>query len=217
MLESFQLEWVIRILCALIAGTLIGQERQIKSKEAGVRTHAIVAMSACLLMIISKHGFGDSEKFDAARVAAQVVSGVGFLGAGLIFIRNDFIEGLTTAAGVWATSAIGLCFGTGMYILGVVTSVLMIFIQISYQHLFQSEHLPRSSMKVRMFLRPEATAEDVFNALKSSGYSCTQFRFHPHENGWILKTEIYTFMNVKPQEFLSELEDNEMIDKAELL
>ena len=217
MFQNFQLEWVLRIICSLLAGMIIGQERQNKSKEAGVRTHTIVAMSACLLMIVSKYGFEDMEKFDAARVAAQVVSGVGFLGAGLIFIRNDFIQGLTTAAGIWATSAIGLCFGTGMYIMGFVTSALMYYIQSSFHPLFQADHMPRSSLKVRLYLQPDVSASDVFTALKSSGYTATQYRFHPHENGWIMNTEIYTYSNVKPLEFISELESYDKIDKAELL
>ena len=217
MFQNFQIEWVLRILCSLIAGMIIGRERQNRSKEAGVRTHTIVAISACLLMIVSKYGFDDTEKYDAARVAAQVVSGVGFLGAGLIFVRNDLIQGLTTAAGVWATSALGLCFGAGMYMLGFVVCILMYFIESRFSPLLQAEHLPRSSMKVRLYLKPDVCAEDVNNALKSSGYTATQYRFHPHENGWIMNTEIYTFMNVKPQEFIRELESYDKVDKAELL
>ena len=112
---NFQAEWVLRLVCAVLAGILIGYERHNRAKAAGIRTHAIVALASCLLMIVSKHGFDGAEKYDAARIAAQVVSGVGFLGAGVIFVRNDNVRGLTTAAGIFMTAAIGLCFGSGMY------------------------------------------------------------------------------------------------------
>lgn len=104
-------------------------------KEAGVRTHFIVAMAAALVMLISKYGFSDvvvlpSHQVDVSRVAASVVSGVGFLGAGLIFVRKYTINGLTTAAGIWATSAIGMAIGGGMYAVGIMGTVIILLAQV---------------------------------------------------------------------------------------
>lgn len=125
----FQMELMFRIILATIFGLIIGQERKSRNKSAGVRTHAIVALGAALIMIVSKYGFTDIPSYDAARVAAQVVSGVGFLGAGIIFVRNNLVNGLTTAAGMWATAGLGLALGSGMYVVGICTGVLVILMQ----------------------------------------------------------------------------------------
>ena len=94
------------------------KSRKNRRKEAGVRTHVIVALASCLMMEISKYGFFDLGKFDGARIAAQVVSGIGFLGAGMIFVHKNSIKGLTTAAGVWATSGIGMAVAEQDYLSG---------------------------------------------------------------------------------------------------
>lgn len=129
-----QLEYIVRVLVAGFCGAMIGYERKNKLKEAGIRTHFIVALTSALIIIISKYGFYDivgtpGIGLDPARVAAQVVSGVGFLGAGLIFIRNQSISGLTTAAGMWATAGIGLAIGCGLYLLGIVSSIIILISQ----------------------------------------------------------------------------------------
>ena len=129
-----QLEYIVRVLVAGFCGAMIGYERKNKLKEAGIRTHFIVALTSALIIIISKYGFYDivgtpGIGLDPARVAAQVVSGVGFLGAGLIFIRNQSISGLTTAAGMWATAGIGLAIGCGLYLVGIVSSIIILIAQ----------------------------------------------------------------------------------------
>lgn len=122
----------IRLLLACICGGLVGYERTNRGKGAGIRTHVIVALASALMMIVSKYGFGDlSQKADGARIAAQVVSGVGFLGAGMIYFNGRHsVKGLTTAAGIWATSGIGLAIGAGMYAMGIITSALIVIMQI---------------------------------------------------------------------------------------
>lgn len=125
-----QSEFVLRILIAGICGVIIGYERMNRNKEAGVRTHAIVALSASLIMVISKYGFEDIPDYDAARVAAQVVSGIGFIGAGIIFVKNKMVSGLTTAAGIWATAGIGLAIGAGLYFVGIITTIMIVVIQV---------------------------------------------------------------------------------------
>ena len=130
-----QAELLCRIIIAGICGGIIGYERKNRNKEAGIRTHMIVALGASLIMIVSKYGFADilgeqGIALDPSRIAAQIVTGVGFLGAGMIFMRKNTISGLTTSAGIWATSAIGMSIGSGLYLLGIVTTVLIVVIQI---------------------------------------------------------------------------------------
>ena len=135
------LELFARILVACVCGAAIGFERSKRYKEAGIRTHIIVCCAAALMMIISKYAFldvldttgkafGGLRTADPGRVAAQVVSGISFLGAGVIFKNNGSVSGLTTAAGLWATAGIGLAVGGGMYILGVFTTALIVIFQL---------------------------------------------------------------------------------------
>ena len=124
-----ELEFLISILIAVILGFAIGYERKLRFKEAGIRTHTIVCAGSALIMVVSKYGFGDSVEADASRVAAQIVSGIGFLGAGIIIYRKHEIHGLTTAAGVWATSGVGMATGAGLYIVATGATVIIIAIQ----------------------------------------------------------------------------------------
>jgi putative Mg2+ transporter-C (MgtC) family protein len=112
---------------ALLLSALIGLEREIRQKSAGLRTHTLVGVGAAVFMLISKYGFSDVLEpgkvvLDPSRVAAQIVSGVGFLGAGIIFVRRDAVRGLTTAAAIWVTAAVGACVGAGLPILGAITT-----------------------------------------------------------------------------------------------
>ena len=123
--------FIIRLLLATIFGALIGLEREYHAKEAGVRTHLLVALGSCLFMILSIYGFDafldhDNVSFDPSRIASQVVAGLGFIGAGTIILHKQAVRGLTTAAGVWVTAAIGLACGNGMYILAGVTTVTVL-------------------------------------------------------------------------------------------
>lgn len=115
----------LRLLAALALGGLIGLEREYRSKDAGFRTHFLVALGSALFCIVSQFGFGDGVK-DTSRVAAQVVSGIGFIGAGTIIFQKNVVRGLTTAAGLWVTAAIGLACGTAMYIEAVIATALVL-------------------------------------------------------------------------------------------
>lgn len=124
-----ELWYLLRIFAALILGFAIGIERKMRYKEAGIRTHAIVSAGACLIMIISKYGFTDVGATDGARIAAQIVSGIGFLGAGIIMYRRDSLRGITTAAGIWATAGIGMAVGAGLYLVAAGATALIIGLQ----------------------------------------------------------------------------------------
>lgn len=135
-----ELIYVFRVIIAGICGIIIGYERKSRAKEAGIRTHFIVASAAALIMIVSKYGFFDliqqaiaegvEVKLDPSRIASCIVSGVGFLGAGMIFVQKYTIKGLTTAAGIWATAGIGMAIGSGLYITGILFTFLIYLAQV---------------------------------------------------------------------------------------
>ena len=120
------LEISVRLLVALLLGGVIGIEREFRAKDAGFRTHFLVCVGSALFCVVSQYGFGDAAK-DASRVAAQVGSGIGFLGAGTIIFQKNVIRGLNTAAGLWVTAAIGLACGTGMLLVAGISTLLVLF------------------------------------------------------------------------------------------
>ena len=135
-----QLDFCLRLVAACLCGAAIGYQRSKHFKEGGIRTHIIVCCAASLIMVISKYGFVDmtnagdaalsgTRGADPARVAAQVVSGIGFLGAGVIFKNDGIVKGLSAAACIWATAAIGLAMGSGMWIVGLAATVLVTLLQ----------------------------------------------------------------------------------------
>lgn len=124
---TLELDLLLRILLSVILGFSIGFERKMRFKEAGIRTHTIVCVGAALMMVVSMYAFGEGA--DKARVAAQIVSGVGFLGAGMIVYKRHEVHGLTTAAGVWATAGVGMACGGGLWVLAVGATVILIVVQ----------------------------------------------------------------------------------------
>jgi len=127
------MDLLLRIALAGALGGLIGLERQLRAKEAGLRTHILVGIGSAMFMIVSKYGFDDIIAqthigLDPSRIAAQVVSGMGFLGAGTIIIQKQVVKGLTTAAGLWVTAAIGLVIGSGLYEIGIYGTLLALIV-----------------------------------------------------------------------------------------
>ncbi len=130
---TMEYEFILRIFVAAVLGGMIGLEREYRAKEAGFRTHFLVALGSALFMIVSAYGFEGvmttpEHRWDVSRVAAQVVSGIGFIGAGTIIFRKseNVVSGLTTAAGLWVTAAIGLACGGGMYVLGIGSTLMVL-------------------------------------------------------------------------------------------
>ena len=128
-----ELEFILRIFVAALLGGAIGLEREYRAKEAGFRTHFLVALGSALFMIVSAYGFEGAmltpeHRWDVSRVASQVVSGIGFIGAGTIIFHKseNVVRGLTTAAGLWVTAAIGLACGGGMYVLSIASTFLVL-------------------------------------------------------------------------------------------
>ena len=188
----------LRIILAAIAGAVIGLERERRYKNAGLRTHVIVAISATILMIVSKYGFIDIASIpdarltsDGGRIAAGVIQSIGFLGAGVIFVRKESIIGLTTAAGLWATVGIGMCFGSGMYILGISATLILVLVnillRIHHQRIaFQTiititSHISKHGMSLSQF----------DEELEKAGAKLRDFSFSRNEND-----EIFVKANV---------------------
>ena len=162
-----EITYIIRILAAAVCGILIGYERKNQSKAAGIRTHCVVACASALMMVLSKYAYsdvtsyyGELMKIDPSRIASGVVSGIGFLGAGMIFVHHKTVTGLTTAAGIWATSGVGMAIGAGMYITGFAAAFILVFLQIILHN------IPR--------VKPEHVYSDenennLINAMKQAG------------------------------------------------
>jgi putative Mg2+ transporter-C (MgtC) family protein len=136
---------------ALLLSAAIGLEREIRQKDAGLRTHTLVGVGAALFMLISKYGFTDVLEsrlvvLDPSRVAAQIVSGIGFLGAGLIFVRRDSVRGLTTAASIWVTAAIGAAAGAGLLVLAALATGIYFVIALAFP--VATRRLPMSATAI---------------------------------------------------------------------
>lgn len=163
----------LRLLIAMLLGGVIGIEREYRSKEAGFRTHFLVALGSALFCIVSQYGFGFDLK-DSSRVAAQVVSGIGFLGAGTIIFQKNVVRGLTTAAGLWVTAAIGLACGSGMFAAAAIATVLII-VGLEVLILF-IPHIGRTVVELSFSTTSEESIKQVVNNLKKAGIRISSFK-----------------------------------------
>ncbi len=151
----------VRVVIAVVLGLVLGMERQFRNKDAGLRTYALVAAGSALFTVLSIEGFPGS---DSSRVAAQIVTGIGFLGAGLIFRQGFNIQGLTTAAGLWSVAAIGMAAGTGLWGLAIVVTIvvlLMLAITARFSAQLASQALRRAKWSVRLTVHDASTIEDI--------------------------------------------------------
>src|ERR1700722_17298389 len=162
---------------ALVLSTLIGLEREIRMKSAGLRTHTLVGVSAALIMLVSKYGFMDilangRVVLAPSRVAAQVVSGIGFIGGGVIFMRRDMVRGLTTAASIWFTAALGMACGAGLVVLAFATVLGYFIIMLAFPLL--ARRLPRSK---KLPTEIQVSYQDGRGLLRTILVKCTDLRF----------------------------------------
>lgn len=194
--------YIVRMIAASVCGFLIGLERKNRAKEAGIRTHCVVACAAALMMIISKYGFTDltagtngMRGADGARIAAQVVSGIGFLGAGMIFVHKNTVTGLTTAAGIWATSGVGMAIGAGMYVVGIAATAIIIFVQILFHLNFNWLKMPKSRKLTIKNVKSESFQEEITELMNQIGVSVHEVYIEKeHES----KSRKYTFILEMP-------------------
>lgn len=191
--------FIVRMLIAVVCGFVIGLERKSRSKEAGIRTHAIVCLAACLFMILSKYLAsplfsdiaGSGFTGDATRIASQVVTGIGFLGAGIIMYRRDVMHGLTTAAGVWATAAIGMALGAGFVVTGVCATAIIVILQLIF-HLpvkaFTTRHI--SVIRMTIWLEKDGLLNQITEVLGSK--KITSYKLKKSDDKMIANVEVST-------------------------
>lgn len=169
------IEWnfILRLFIAGLLGGLIGFEREFRAKEAGLRTHFLVALGSALFMLISQYAF--TGRFDAARVAAQVVSGIGFIGAGVIIFQKNVVRGVTTAAGLWVAAAIGLASGAGMYALAI-AATLMTIICLETMHFITRRFGEKSLMITISHISSDKLA-GVLDSLRKANFEIDSFSY----------------------------------------
>lgn len=161
--------FLLSLLTAVVCGAAIGVERTLRQKEAGIRTHIIVALGSALIMVVSKYGFADIPDFDPARLAAQVVSGISFLGAGIIVYKGS-VKGLTTAAGVWTTAGIGLAAGAEMYGIAIYSTIILLVVQIAIHKVVPVENTSTAAISLKLLDDAEAV-ENITDELKKHHYT----------------------------------------------
>lgn len=186
------IEFILRISFAALLGGIIGLEREYRAKEAGFRTHFLVGMGAAIFMILSKYGYDDVVKaelvrLDPSRIAAQVVSGIGFIGAGCIIFQKHVVRGLTTAAGLWVTSAIGLACGSGLYILAGSATVLVVICleTVSFIH----NHFGAKNISLTFSAASRNEIREVLNKFEKAEIEILSYDMKTHHTA---NQEIYT-------------------------
>lgn len=214
-----QAELLCRIIIAGLCGGIIGYERKNRNKEAGIRTHMIVALGAALIMIVSKYGFEDilgkqGIALDPSRIAAQIVTGVGFLGAGMIFMRKNTISGLTTAAGIWATSAIGMSIGSGLYILGILTTVLIVVIQIIlHGHLLKETYKDEISFLIK---KDKAAIDDLQKRLEAMHVEILNIEIKKQNDHYVVEMVVSLPENYRTTEMLKLFQHCDYIEEVNI-
>lgn len=195
-------------LAALLSG-LIGVERERLLWAAGLRTHMLVGVGACLIMIVSAFGFsdvlgGDHVVLDPSRMGAQVVSGIGFLGAGTILLRGEVVKGLTTAASIWAVAAIGLAVGSGLYTAGIATTVILLVILAGLKPLQQRFHDRLQIRPVRVLAEPGSFTFDILQEIVGARASRIR-RFVVQRSADPSQDEIFIAFERLPPQDLAEI------------
>ena len=195
------LDFTVRILVAALVGGVIGYERELRGKVAGIRTHVLVALGACLFMIISQYGFTGADKFDAARVAASVVGGLGFLGGGII-MKNRHVSGLTTAAGIWVTGAIGMAAGAAMYELTVLGAFLLLICAEAVHHF----DVKLGERQVNVVLSAKER-QDMENAIRALGKQVAHFSWSKESGGYKADLGLLVKKKAYPEGLLKQISE----------
>jgi len=204
------LEFLLRIILAGLCGLAIGYERKTRGKGAGVRTHMIVALASSLMMIISKFGFEDVGS-DGSRVAAQIVSGIGFLGAGMIYVHRNSISGLTTAAGIWATAGIGMAIGAGMYFIGIASTIVVLASQIFLHKDLKFMQMPSEFEIEVTYPECKKGSEFIRNFFAEHGFSIDKIKVSRIDGMVEAKVHVTAPPGIEIKDIMS------YVDKAEII
>ena len=169
--EVTYLAVAVRIFVAVIVGGILGLERGMKNRPAGLRTYMLVCVGACVVMLTNQYIFQIFSTGDPTRMAAQVVSGIGFLGAGTIIVtRRSQIKGLTTAAGLWASAGVGLALGIGFYEAAIAGSVAIFVVMTLLQRMDNRMHRKTKTVEIYIEVGKELTLGDLLASLRESDY-----------------------------------------------
>lgn len=217
------IEWetiLLRLLLASVLGAIIGLERERKNWSAGMRTHMMVCLGAALVIIVSSHGFynviGDHITLDPARVAAQVVSGIGFLGAGIIiFQKPGFVRGLTTASGLWTVAAIGLAAGSGMYIAAICATIIAFTILLILQPIEKRFSRQFKHHMIRISINQSADPYSIIDQIMLKAEAdINTFSFNRTSTGYLIEISFNEFdiKNLGPT--LADIEKNENVQEV---
>ena len=213
-LESF-FPYLLGLITAVVCGAAIGVERTPRQKEAGIRTHIIVALGSALIMIVSKYGFFDivglagHVNLDGARLAAQVVTGISFLGAGIIVYKGT-VKGLTTAAGVWTTAGIGLAAGAGMYGIAVYATLILLVVQVVIHRILPVENTSTASVSMKLVDDAESV-ETVINIFKENGYEILSNSVEKKNEKYVCLFTIRAKSHINPEEITNLFSGNEYV------
>ena len=214
------LEWneiLIRLFLAAFFGALVGLERERKDWTAGMRTHMMVCVGSSLIMLVSSFGFSDvlgrdNISLDPSRVAAQVISGIGFIGAGtILFLKQGTIRGLTTASGLWTVAAIGLATGGGMYFAAAAATILAIIILWALQPIERKLTQGFKVKTLRILIDHDTDLSELFKKLEVKGVTFTSFLFHKNEDGFNLQLKIEETNVTKLTELISDLQKEKTV------
>ncbi len=207
--------YLCRLVVATICGAGIGLERTLRQKEAGLRTHIIVALGSALMMIVSKYAFfdlfqyGELIKFDGSRLAANIVTGISFLGSGIIIYKGS-IKGLTTAAGIWATAGIGMAIGGGMYGIGIYATVVLLIIQIFIHKFVPIENTVATTITLKLKNEP-AALDHVEEILVKKGADIISSDIEKKDNLIYCKFDLKAHTSFSFKEVKDILKDDEYI------
>lgn len=199
---------ILRLVVACVLATIVGFDREYRAKDAGVKTHFLVALGSALFMIISRYGFGDSTQVDFSRVAAQVVSGIGFIGAGTIIFQKQIVRGLTTAASLWAVSGIGMAAGGGLFSVAVAATIFTLIGLEAFNTLFRKLGLRR--IYISLLTSKREVAQRVYIDLQQVGYQIISYEMNrlDSSSGYRIEVVVRSLIGNDEKGFIEVLHTN---------
>ena len=209
MIDSAMYEYLLRLLVAGLLGAAVGLEREYRAKEAGYRTHFLVCLGSALMMIVSKYGFDDhlvegTIRLDPSRIAAQVVTGIGFIGAGTIIFQKQIVRGLTTAAGIWATAGIGLAVGAGMYFMSITCTILVLIGLEVFRRIFKG--IGARSVLVEFTVSDKAILNKLADYLSTDNYRVISYEMSETPKGYTVTEVIKLKKDIDEGELFKQLQ-----------
>src|SRR5574344_2501079 len=209
MIDSVMYEYLLRLLVAGLLGAAVGLEREYRAKEAGYRTHFLVCLGSALMMIVSKYGFDDhlvdgTIRLDPSRIAAQVVTGIGFIGAGTIIFQKQIARGLTTAAGIWATAGIGLAVGAGMYFMSITCTILVLIGLEVFRRVFKG--IGVRSVLIEFTVGDKATLDKLADYFSTDNYRVTSYKMSETSKGYTVTEVIKLKKDIDEGELFKQLQ-----------